>query len=243
MRLALALTLLAAPLSAEPLALFEGRAVLTLPAEFAPAGTTEQGLRFASRPIWESLTLAGDYAELSRIARADAELFGDESPDCAAEAAFPYHFSCKPAQTLRVDFLDLATPLGRASLTTLFTPQLETGWQALPPAERLARYCPPPHRGYHAGRSLTCFRRDLVTERPTLADRLIVTEGHALHITAQNGLLAAQINIALFKNGREGAPSREEAQSAYEALRLGYWGGLTPEALAGEALLEAVQLP
>lgn len=233
----------AAPAPAAAEALFDGRARLVLPPGFAPAGQTEQGLRFATRPIWETLTLRGDYAELSRIARADAVFFGDEHPDCAAESGFPYHFSCKPAETLQIELFDLGTALGAASLVTRFTPQLDGPWQAQPTASLQARYCPPPHHGSHAGNSLTCFRRDLVTERPTVAQRLILTEAHAIEITAQNGLLAAQINIALFGEHREAAPSRDEAQRAYEALRLGYWGGLTPEALAGEALLDAVRLP
>ncbi|MBS8225683.1 hypothetical protein DYI42_05475 [Vannielia litorea] len=241
MRLITTVLLLATQAAAEPL--FDGRARLTLPEGFTQTGTTEQGLTFATRPIWEALTLKGDYAELARIARADAIFFGTDHPDCAAEAAFPYHLSCKPAATLTVELFDLATPLGEASLVTRFTPQLEAPWQAHGLAALQARYCPPPHHGTHSATALTCFRRDLVTERPTVAQRLILTKSHAIEITAQNGLLAAQINIALFGDTRAAAPSREEAQRAYEALRTGYWGGLTPEALAGESLLEAVSLP
>ncbi|QDC09962.1 hypothetical protein FHY55_12235 [Oceanicola sp. D3] len=241
MRLLAALSLLATQAAAEPL--FDGRAKLTLPEGFARTGTTEQGFTFTTRPIWETLSLKGDFAELSRIARADAIFFSTDNPDCAAEAAFPYHFSCKPAETLTVELFDLATPLGNASLVTRFTPQLAGDRPDLPPSALQARYCPPPHHGTHAGPILTCFRRDLVTERPTIAQRLILTESHAIEVTAQNGLLAAQINMALFGENREAVPSRDEAQRAYEALRQGYWGGVTPEALAGEALLGTVSLP
>ncbi len=243
MRLLAALLLLATPAPAETVPLFDGRALLTLPEGFSPDTTTEQGLTFATRPIWETLTLARDFSELSRIARADAVFFGNDNPDCGAEAEFPYHFSCKPTDTLKIELFDLATPLGEASLVTRFTPQLDTPWHTLPPEALQARYCPPPHHGHHAGTTLTCFRRDLVTERPTVAQRLLLHEDHAVEITAQNGLLAAQINIALFGENRQSAPSRDEAQRAYEALRAGFWGGLTPEALAGEAHLDAVQLP
>lgn len=247
MRALLAVLLLSAPASAqtERHSLFDGAVSVRLPTGFT-ASETPEVTTLTSRPIWETLALGREFAELARIARADGEMFGDDSPDCAAEAAFPYHFSCKPAESLTLRLLPLDAPLGQARFSALFTPPLPERWRQMSPEALLAGYCPPPNRGRltpHPRQTvLTCYRRDAVTERPTVATRLAIAPGLALHSSAQNGLLAAQINIALFSEPHENGPTRAEAHAAYDRTREGYWRGLSMEALAGEALLDAVTL-